>query len=149
MFTKLIPACCCQTLLYVAFPLDRICHPSFGRTEAEAPILWSPDVNGWLIGKDPDAGKNWRQKEKRATEDEMVGQHHWFTGRELGQTPRDVRDTEAWHAAVPGVAKGHDWAAEEQMTVTSIFTCCPWTQGVQDVQAAAKVYSLRNPLLLS
>ena len=43
----------------------------------------------------------------------------------------------------------HDWAAEEQMTVTPIFTCCPWTQGVQDVQAAAKVYSLRSPLLLS
>ena len=46
-----------------------------GRTdaEAEAPILWPPDVKTRLIGKDPDAGKDWRQKEKRAAEDEMVG----------------------------------------------------------------------------
>ena len=49
-----------------------------GRTdaEAEAPILWSPDVTNRLIGKDPDAGKDWGQKEKGETEDEMVGWHH-------------------------------------------------------------------------
>ena len=41
-------------------------------TEAEAPILWPPDVQGWLILKDPDAGKDWRQEEKGTTEDEMV-----------------------------------------------------------------------------
>ena len=52
--------------------------------EAEVPILWPPDVNSWLIGKDPDAGKDWRHKEKRVTEDEMVGWHHQFNGRELG-----------------------------------------------------------------
>ena len=46
-------------------------------------------ANSWLTGKDPDAGKDWRQKEKRATEDEMVGWHHWFNGHELGQTLRD------------------------------------------------------------
>ena len=47
---------------------------SIGRTdaEAEAPILWSPDVKSWLIGKDPDAEKHWRQKEKGVAEDEMV-----------------------------------------------------------------------------
>ena len=46
-----------------------------GRTDAEAetPILWLPDVKNWLIGKDPDGGKDWRQEEKGATEDEMVG----------------------------------------------------------------------------
>ena len=46
-----------------------------GRTdaEAEAPIFWPPDVKNWLIGKDPDAGKDWRQDEKGMTEDEMVG----------------------------------------------------------------------------
>ena len=48
-----------------------------GRTEAEAPILWLPDVKSQLIGKDPDAGKDWRQKEKGA-EDEMFGWHHWL-----------------------------------------------------------------------
>ena len=49
-----------------------------GRTDAEAetPILLSPDVKNWLIGKDPDAGKDWRQEEKGTTEDEMVGWHH-------------------------------------------------------------------------
>ena len=44
-----------------------------GRTDAEAPILWPPDVKSWLIGKNPDAGKDWRQEEKRATEDEVTG----------------------------------------------------------------------------
>ena len=49
-----------------------------GRTKAEAkaPVLWSPDVKSRLIGKDPDAGKDWRQKEKGETEDEKVGWHH-------------------------------------------------------------------------
>ena len=43
-----------------------------GRTDAEAPIIWPPDVKNWLTGKDPDAGKDWRQEEKEAAEDEMV-----------------------------------------------------------------------------
>ena len=60
-----------------------------GRTdvEAESPILWPPDVKSWLIGKDPDAGKDWRQEEKGTTEDEMVGWHHWLDGRESEWTP--------------------------------------------------------------
>ena len=57
-----------------------------GRTDAEAetPILWPPDVKNWLIGKDPDAGKDWRQEEKGSTEDEMVGWHHQLNGHEFG-----------------------------------------------------------------
>ena len=47
--------------------------------EAEAPILWPPDRKNWLIGKDPDAGKDWRQEEKGTTEDEMVGWPTWWT----------------------------------------------------------------------
>ena len=60
-----------------------------GRTEAEAeaPILWPPHAKNWLIGKDPDAGKDWRQEEKGLTEDEMVGWHHWLNGHEFGWTP--------------------------------------------------------------
>ena len=56
-----------------------------GRTdvEAEAPILWLPDVKNWLIGKDPD----WRREEKGTTEDEMVGWHHWLSGHGYGWTP--------------------------------------------------------------
>ena len=58
-----------------------------GRTDAEAetPILWPPDAKNWLIWKDPDAGKDWRQEEKGATEDEMVGWHHWLYGHECEQ----------------------------------------------------------------
>ena len=48
--------------------------------EAEAPILWPPDAMNWLIGKDPDAGKDWRQEEKGTTEDEMVGWHRQLNG---------------------------------------------------------------------
>ena len=60
-----------------------------GRTDAEAetPILWSPDVKSRLIRKDPDAGKDWRQKEKGLTEDEMVGWHHWLNEHEFKQAP--------------------------------------------------------------
>ena len=56
-----------------------------GRTdfEAETPILWSPDAKSWLIGKDPDAEKDWRREEKGTTEDEMVEGHHWLSGHEF------------------------------------------------------------------
>ena len=74
-----------------------------GRTdvEAETPILWPPDCKNWLIGKDPDAGKNWRQ-EKGMAENEMVGWHHWFDGHELEQAL--------------GVGDGQG----------SLMCCCPW-----------------------
>ena len=55
--------------------------------EAEAPILWPPDAKKWLIWKDPDAGKDWRQEDQGMTEDEMVGWHHWFSGHEFEPTP--------------------------------------------------------------
>ena len=54
-----------------------------GRTDAEAPILWSPDGRNWLIGKDPDGGKDWSQEEKGTTEDEIIGWHHWLDGHEF------------------------------------------------------------------
>ena len=61
-----------------------------GRTDAEAetPILWLPNVKNWLIWKDPDAGKDWRH-EKVATENEMIGWHHWLNGHELEQALGD------------------------------------------------------------
>ena len=60
----------------------------FGRTDAEAetPILWPPHVKSWLIGKDPDAGRDWGQEEKGTTEDEMAGWHHRLDGREFEWT---------------------------------------------------------------
>ena len=62
-----------------------------GKTDAvaEAPILWPPDTKSQLIGKDPDAGRDWGQEEKGTTEDEMVGWHHQFNGHEFEQAPVD------------------------------------------------------------
>ena len=57
--------------------------------EAETPICWPPDVKSWLIGKDHDAGKDWRQEEKGMTEHEVVGWHHWLNGPDFEQTQRD------------------------------------------------------------
>ena len=59
-----------------------------GRTDAEAetPIIWSSDVKNWLTGQVPDAGKDWGQKEKRASENKMVGWHHWHNRHEFEQT---------------------------------------------------------------
>ena len=54
--------------------------------EAEAPVLRSPDMKSWLIGKDPDAGEDRRQEENRAAEDEMAGWHHWLDGYEFEPT---------------------------------------------------------------
>ena len=57
-----------------------------GRTDAEAEtvILWPPDVKNWLIGKDSDAGTDWRWEKKGTTEDEMIGWHHWLNWHEFG-----------------------------------------------------------------
>ena len=65
-------------------------NPS-GRNEAEAetPVLWPPDAKSWLIGEDPDAGKDWGQEEKKMTEDERVGWHCWLNGHEFEQTLGD------------------------------------------------------------
>ena len=57
------------------------------RTDAEAPILWPPDMKKWLIEKDPGTGKDWRQEEKGTTVDEMVGWHHWLDGHDSKQAP--------------------------------------------------------------
>ena len=75
-----------------------------GRTDAEAetPVLWPPDAKNWLIGKDPDAGKDWSLEEKGMTEDEMVGWYHRLSGNEFEQTP--------------GVGDGHG----------SLVCCSPW-----------------------
>ena len=58
------------------------------RTNAEATIIWTPDTKIWLLGKDPDAGKGWRQ-EKKVTKDETIAWHHRLNGREFEQAPGD------------------------------------------------------------
>ena len=63
----------------------------FGRNDAkpETPVLWPPHAKSWLIGKDSDAGRDWGQKEKGTTKDEMAGWHHGLNGRESEWTPSD------------------------------------------------------------
>ena len=82
-----------------------------GRTdvESETPIFWPPDEKNWLTGKDPDAGKDWRQEEKGTTENEMVGWHHWVDGHEFQQAP--------------GVGDGQG----------SLVCCSPWGQKELDM----------------
>ena len=80
-----------------------------GRSGAEALILWSPDAKSWLIGKDPDAGQDWRQEEKRATEDEMVGSHHWLNGHQFKQTQGDSEGQGSLECCSP-------WGREESDT---------------------------------
>ena len=91
-----------------------------GRTDAEAetPILWPPDEKSWFIGKDPDAGKDWRQEEKGTIEDEMVGWHHRLNGHEFEQ----ALGVESW-TRKPGMVQsmrsqrvGRDWATELNWT---------------------------------
>ena len=114
---------CWRRLLRVPWPTRRsnqsilkemswIC---IGRTdvEAEAPVLWPPDVKNWLIGKDPDAGKDWRQEEKGMTEDEMAGWHHWPNGHEFEWTP-GVGDGQG------GLACCSPWGCKESDTTEQL-----------------------------
>ena len=76
--------------------------------EAETPVLWPRDAKSWLIWKDPDAGKNWRQEEKGMTEDEVVGWHYWLDGHEFGWTP-GVGDGQGGLVCCRVVAKSWTW----------------------------------------
>ena len=83
-----------------------------GRTDAEAAILWPPDAKGWLTGKDPGAGKDWK-KEKGMTEDEVAGWHHRLHGHEFEQTPGDSERQGSLACCSPwGRRVRHDWATE-------------------------------------
>ena len=88
--------------------------------EAEAPIVWPPVARGWLIRKDPDAGKDWRQKEKGITKDEMVGWHHRLEGHEFEQAPR----------------VGDGWG--------SLACCSPWGHKESDMTEQMNWTEVRN-----
>ena len=92
--------------------------------EAEAPIFWPPDVKSWLMGKDSDGGKDWRQEEKGMTEDEMVGWHHRLDEHEFELFQELVMDREAWCAAVHVFTKSQtrlsdwtNWTEQQEMTL--------------------------------
>ena len=97
-----------------------------GRTDAKAetPILWPPHAKSWLIGKDPDAGRNWGQEEKGTTEDEMAGWHHWLDGHEFEWT-LGVGDGQV------SLACCNSWGRKESdMTEQLNWTELNWTEAV-------------------
>ena len=79
--------------------------------EVESPVLWPPDMKNWLIWKDPDAGKDWRQEEKGTTEDEMVGWRHRLSWHGFGWTP-GVGDGQGSLAFMGSQRVRHNWATE-------------------------------------
>ena len=92
-----------------------------GRTiaEAEAPIFWSPEAKSQLIGKDPDSGKDWRQK-KGAAEDKMVSSITNSMDMNLSKLQGIVEDRRAWHATVHGVTKSQTRLATEQQWLGTV-----------------------------
>ena len=103
-----------------------------GRTdgEAETPILWPPEVKNWLIGKDPDAGKDWRQEEKGTIEDEMVGWHYWLNGHEFEQA-LGVGDGQGSLACFRLQGRKES-DSTEQLNWTE--TAQPWSGGLEEQQ---------------
>ena len=96
-----------------------------GGTDAEAPILWPPDVKNWLIGKDPDAGEDWGQ-EKGTTEDEMVEWHPWLDGHEFGQASGDGegQGSLACCSDTKSQTRLSDWTTTALMEKTFTDLCC-------------------------
>ena len=89
----------------------------FGRNDAKAetPVLWPPHAKSWLIGKDPDSGRDWGQEEKGTAEDEMAGWHHWLNGHESEWAPR-VGDGQG------GLACWDSWGCKELDTTELNWT---------------------------
>ena len=90
-----------------------------GRTDAkaESPVLCPPDLKIWLVGKDPDAGKDWRQEEKWMIKDKIFGWHHWLMNTSLSKLQETVKDREAWHATVHEVSKSQTCLSNWTTTV--------------------------------
>ena len=97
-----------------------------GGTDAEAPILWSPDAKSQLIGKDPGAGKDWGQEEKGMTKDEMVGWHHWLNGHEFEQTLGESEEQRSRTCCSPwGCRVTHDGETEQQQCKSYVLHLLP------------------------
>ena len=97
------------------------------RVLSEVPELWPPDAKSWLLGKDPDAGKDWRREENGMTEDEMVGWHYWINGHEFGQSSGDSEGQGSLAWSMRSQRVGHDWATEQQQLPVLSFLYCFWS----------------------
>ena len=96
-----------------------------GRTDADAPVLWPPNVKSRLIGKDPDAGKDWGQKEKEVTEDETVGWDHWLKGHEYEHTLGDSEEQGSLECCSPwGCRVRHNLGTEQPTIATALPHSC-------------------------
>ena len=124
--------CCWQRLLRVPWTARRSnqsipkeispgCSLEGLMLKLKPPVLWPPDVKSWLIGKDPDSGKDWGQAEEGTTEDEMTGWHHWLSGHELEQAL--------------GVGDGEG----------SLACCNPWS--CKELESTELDWTTTNPLL--
>ena len=106
----------------------------FGRKDAKAetPVLWPPHAKSWLIGKDPDAGRDWGQEEKETTEDEMAGWHHWLDGHEFEWTP-GVGDGQG------GLVRCNSWRHKESDMTEQLN----WTESLHFPAEQARTWKLR------
>ena len=105
----------------------------FGRNDAKAetPVLWPPHVESWLIGKDSDAWRDWRQGKKGMTEDEMAGWHHWLDGHEFGWTLGDgdwqggLACCDSWGRKESDTTEWLNWTEDKYKCKGSLCCYCP------------------------
>ena len=117
-------------------------------TKTEALILWLPDGKSWLIRKNPDAGKDWGQKEKGTTEDEMVGWHHRLNGHEFEQALRD-REGQGYQACCsPWTCKGSDMTEQLNNCITEyLYTDGKWFTRVEQLMIQKRGYIWNREIL--
>ena len=112
-----------------------------GRNDAktETPVLWPPRVKSWLIGKDPDAGRDWEQEENGMTEDEMAGWHHWLDGHEFEWTPAvgdgqgGLACCDSWGRKESDTTErlnwiGLNWTEFSDLDICTLFSICLFVQ---------------------
>ena len=112
--------------------------------EVETPVSWSSDANSWLIGNVPDAGKDWGQKEKSMSEDEMAGWYHWFNGHELGQTSEDDEGQRGLTCCSPWGCKELDmtgWLNNNKVFCPYIFKLL-WPEWRKETYMTHRIFSL-------